>query len=58
MNLLPGDKVDKKYIIHWKSKITGVEGQGTDSFPWELVSQWVEKMNLEYTDIIHWMEEA
>ena len=58
MKLLPGDIVDKKYIIHWKSKITGAKGRGTDSFSRELVDQWIKEMNREHPDIIHWIEEA
>ncbi len=47
-----------KYIIRWKSKITGKTGGGLASFPKEIAVGQVAKQNRQHPDIEHWYEAA
>ena len=45
----------KKVVIHWK--IRDVEGHG-QPISRSLAKSWVKKMNLEYGEGTHWIEEV
>ena len=45
----------KKVVIHWK--ISDVEGHGQPVKP-RVANAWVKKMNLEYGQGTHWIEEV
>ncbi len=51
-------KKGKTKVIHWKSKITDVEGQGTVALSDDVAKKWVDKLNIEYPNMIHWIEEV
>lgn len=45
----------KKVVIHWK--ISDVEGSG-QPISRRVANAWVKKMNLEYGQDTHWVEEV
>ena len=45
----------KKVVIHWK--ISDVEGHG-QPISRSVAKSWVKKMNLEYGEGTHWIEEV
>lgn len=47
------------YIIAWKSKITGYEGQGTYQFEsLDVIMEECSKMNKKYPEIDHFYKEV
>lgn len=48
----------QKYIIVWRSKLTGATGQGQQSMDKKTADAWVERMNTEYPYITHWTQEV
>jgi len=45
--------MNKKYIIHWKSKVNGRAGKGTKLFDADEADQLARELNLEYPQIHH-----
>lgn len=45
--------MEQKYVIAWRSLITGFEGQGTGVFDRDEAQRYANDLNLEYTGIIH-----
>lgn len=44
-----------KYIIAWRSKITGESGHGTVPLEEEAAEAWIEKLNREHPYLVHWL---
>ena len=46
----------RKYVIKWRSKITGVMGQGTDRFTLSEVVKIARHVDKEYPELSHWAQ--
>ena len=45
--------MDKKYVIHWKSKTNGRTGNGSTCFTREEAGRLAEELNQDYPEIEH-----
>lgn len=44
-------------VIAWKSKVTGLEGQGTREFElWDDINQVISQLNNEFPEIEHYVK--
>ncbi len=48
----------KKFVIQWKSKVTGRAGKGTKLFDHQEGQSLVEELNIEYPQIQHELVES
>lgn len=48
----------KKWVIHWRSLITGATGHGTEGFKRELAESWIDDLNRDSKGLlVHWIEQ-
>ena len=52
------DKMNKMYVIHWKSRVNGRAGTGTKQFDRAAAEMLVQELNREYPQIDHEIWEA
>jgi hypothetical protein len=45
------------YRIFWKHKMTGKTGHG-EPMSLELATSWIQQLNNDYQDILHWITPA
>jgi hypothetical protein len=55
---LSENKMNKMYVIHWKSKVNGRAGTGTKLFERDEAESLVDELNREYPQIEHEIWEA
>ena len=51
-------KMNKRYVIRWKSKINGRAGKGAKTFDREEAERLTKELNLEYPQIEHEVVQA
>jgi len=47
-----------RYIVKWKSRLTGLEGQSQETMAKSVAEEVVRRMNEKWPDIEHWVERA
>jgi len=52
------ERMNKMYVIHWKSKVNGRAGTGTKLFDRAAAELLVQELNREYPQIEHEIREA
>jgi hypothetical protein len=44
------------YRIHWRSKITGISGNGTQFMEYHFAKREIKNLNKKYPELDHWMD--